>query len=297
VGSATPEAGTDEKTLLKRLVSKINALKLRYLLQYSQAQEGSDAEIVAFIAECLNVYSLMAEKEDGPSDDACILAVSVLIKLGSTTSSIYNLQAACLAQLLRDNSQYNFNATLLQLLNARILGLGSIAIAAFHDLNLREVQYDTLGHLLYTRIITLHPFAVSLKDVRALEDRYKNPKSSIIFATQFPRRATDATLDTLTKDLENVFFDKLHEFITFNERVSRSYSSMQSRLELQRMKRLTDDDSISMSSYIPKSYVFKSHDNRDFGVLVDFETAKASANFRTIATGGYKPKVSFLLPA
>jgi N-terminal acetyltransferase B complex non-catalytic subunit len=271
-------------------VPNINALKLRYLLQYSQTKEGKDAEVVAFIAECINVYQLMAEKEDGPSDDACILAIAALMKLGSSTSSIYNLQAACLAQLLRDNSQHNFNATLLQLLNARILGLGSVAIAAFRDLSLREVQFDTLGHLLYTRICTLHPFAVSLRNVSASEDRYKDPKASIIFATQWPRRATEATMDTLCKDVDTIFFDKLYEFLAFNERIAKSFSSRQSRLELQRMKRLTDDSSTSSS--IPRSYSFASSDNRDYGIIADFEQATSAVPFRTIATGGYKPGVS-----
>jgi N-terminal acetyltransferase B complex non-catalytic subunit len=234
----------------------------------------------------------MAEKEDGASDDACVLAIAALMKLGSTTSSIYNLQAACLAQLLRDNSQHNFNATLLQLLNARTLGLGSIAIAAFRDLSLREVQFDTLGHLLYTRISTIHPYAVSLRDVKALEDRHKDPKAGITFAMQWSRRAIDATLDTLCKDLDNVFFDKLYEFLAFNERVSKSYSSMQFRLELQRMKRLTYDASIP--SYIPRSYSFSYSDNRDYSIIVDFEPGKSSLPFRTMITGGFEPGVSNL---
>lgn len=268
----------------------INALKLRYLLHYSGLGPGEDATLLGFVAECLNVYQLMAGREDGPSDDACILAIAALMKLGSSTSNIYNLQAGCLAQLLRDNSQHNFNATLLQLLNARTLGLGSVAIAAFRDLSLREVQFDTLGHLLYTRIATLHPFAVSLKSVKSTEDRYKDPKASIQFAAQWPRRATDATINTLCNNLDDMFFDKLFEFLAFNERVSSSYSSIQSRIELQRLKRLTDHGDVSNST--PRSFSLLSSDNRDFSVVVDFEQNSSSRSFRTIATGGFKPHVS-----
>ncbi|KIW01641.1 uncharacterized protein PV09_06827 [Verruconis gallopava] len=287
VGSSKPEGGEDERVLLRRVTSMINSLKLRYLLYISQLGEGRETEVIGFIADCLNVYQTMAEKQDGPSDDACILAIAGLMKLGYTISNTYNLQAGCLAQLLRDNSQYNFNATLLQLLNARTLGLGSIAIAAFRDLSLREVQYDTLGHLLYTRISTLHPFPVSSSDVKAWEDRYKDPKASIRFSLLWPRSATDATLTTLTKDLDSVFFDKFNEFIAFNARITNSYSTTMSGLELKRIKRLTDD--LPLSTEIPKSYSFAFSDNRDFAPIVDFESSKSSLSSKTIATGGFKP--------
>jgi N-terminal acetyltransferase B complex non-catalytic subunit len=282
--------GTDVRTKLRQITSKTNAMKLQYLLHFSDMETRDDTETATFIAQCLEIYGSGAEQEDRPSDDAGILAIAALMKFGSVKSQVYNLQAACLIHLLRDNSQYNFQATLLQLLNARILGLGSIAIAAFRDLKTQEVQLDTLGHLLYTRIATLHPWEVSLREVKALDDRFKNPQASITHSLQYPRRATNATLDTLTKDLDNVYFDKFYEFLGFNERVGTSFSIMQSRLELQRMRRLTDHTNIVGEIF--KSYSFKSSDNRDFGALVDFEPSNAQRSFRDIATNGYKPGVS-----
>jgi N-terminal acetyltransferase B complex non-catalytic subunit len=287
--ASQPTNGEDVRMKVRQVTSKINAIKLRYLLHFSDMEARSDTEIAAFIAQCLEIYGTAAEQEDRPSDDACVLAIVALMKFGAVKSQVYNLQAACLTHLLRDNSQYNFQATLLQLLNARILGLGSVAIAAFRDLKTQEVQLDTLGHLLYTRISALHPWEVSLRDVKSLDVRFKDPKASIIHSLQYPRRATKATLDTLTKDLDNVYFDKISEFIGFNERISTSYSVMQSRLELQRMRRLTDHTNITGEIF--KSYSFTSSDNRDIGALVDFESAKTTRPFRDIATGGYRPGV------
>ena len=68
---------------------------------------------------------------------------------------------------------------------------------------------------------------------------------------------------------------------------------MQSRLELQRMRRLSDHTNIASDVF--KSYSFKASDNRDFGALVDFESVNAAKPFREIATNGYKPGVSGLL--
>jgi N-terminal acetyltransferase B complex non-catalytic subunit len=212
------------------------------------------------------------------------------MKFGSVKSNIYNLQAACLTHLLRDNSQWNFQATLLQLVNARILGLGSIAIGAFRDLNIQEVQLDTLGHLLYTRLSTLHPWSVSLPNVQAIDERYKNPQASLLHSMQYARRGTDAILSTLTKDLDNVFFDKLYEFVQFDDRLAKSYSIMQYRLELHRMRRLTGDPKATTEIF--KTYSFKSYDNRDFGAIVNFEPVASRKLFQEIVTGGYKPSVS-----
>lgn len=281
------ENGEDEKTQMRKVVTKVNAMKLRYLLHFSDMAAREDAEIGTFIAQCLEVYQSMMDLEDRPSDDACMLAITALMKFGSIKSNIYNLQAACLAHLLRDNSQYNFQATLLELLNSRILGLGSMTIAAFRDLRTQEVQLDTLGHLLYTRISTLHPWPVSTREVKALDDRFKDPKASIVHSLQYARRASDATLTLLSKKLEDVYFDKFDEFLNFNERIAKSFSSQQSRLELQHMRRLTDQG--VTTNQIFSSYSFESSDNRDFSALMNFEPASASRSFRDIATGGHMP--------
>ena len=280
----------DNKVKIRQVTARINAMKLRYLLHFSDMAARTDTEIATFIAQCLEVYQTMADSEDRSSDDACILAIAALMKFGSVRSNIYNLQAACLSHLLRDNSQHNFQASLLELLNTRVLGLGSMAFGAYRDLHPQEVQHDTLGHLLYTRFSTLHPWPVNVREVKALDDRFKDPKANILHALQYHRRGTDAVLNLLTKDMEKVYFDKAYEFIRFHEQVAQSYSIVQYRLELQRMRRLTDDS--KATTEIPRSFELTFSDNRDSGAIVNFEPASATRSFYEIATGSFKPCVS-----
>ena len=99
-------------------------------------------------------------------------------------------------------------------------------------------------------------------------------------------------LNTLTKDLENVFFDKFYEFIGFDERITKSYSIVQFRIELQRMRRLTDD--ARATTEIPKSWDINFRDNRDFEAIVNFEPAAATKKFHELATCGRRPGVSVI---
>lgn len=95
--------------------------------------------------------------------DPCFLAVSGLVKLYSDTDNQdYLLHAAFLAiRLLRYNEHVHEARLILVYLHMR-LGLGSDAMRFFDSLSIKEIQYDTVGHALFTRLTTIHPFQTEL---------------------------------------------------------------------------------------------------------------------------------------
>ena len=116
-----------------------------------------------------------------PGDGAIIVAAMSLIKLGyaigenATYDSNYDgfaarhgkkrlLQAAALLEFAHVKSPVNPQILLLLIRVYSYLGAGSLAMRAYKRLNLKQVQWDTLGHMLFDRISTLHPHPLEAGD-------------------------------------------------------------------------------------------------------------------------------------
>lgn len=213
-----------------------------------------------------------------------------LEELAVLISVLSIVQAAYLTEYLHAISSDNFRATLLSLLVSQLLGFGSICISAFQQLSLREVQFDTLSHLLYSRISSFHPFSADVCSTRSVDDRYKDPFSGISFALQWPRKAVNTMTSFMSKDIENVYFDKIIEFSGFKERVERSFTTILLQLERRRVARLTDLSSAIMEEPLVHFEMAKS-DNRDFYSVPSFENSAAKPLEKVIFPGP-RPGVS-----
>lgn len=239
-------------------------------------------EINDFVLGCLKVYTVSASIPTDSGDDASILAVMALLRLREDGKSL--VKAAYLAEYLHAISSDNSRATLLSLLISQLLGFGSITISAFQQLSLREVQFDTLSHLLYSRISTFHPYSVDLRGTRSVDDRYKDPFAGVSFALQWPRKAISTTTDFMSKNLEDVYFDKIIEFSAFKERVETSFTPILLQLERRRVARLTDRSSAIMEESLVHFDRAKS-DNRDFYSVPSFEHSAAEPLEKLIFPG------------
>jgi N-terminal acetyltransferase B complex non-catalytic subunit len=244
-----------------------------------------------FICNCLNLYKLSAKESDDSGDEACILAVMTLMKLNNLeehSPHSHLIQAACLLENLRDDSSENYKATLLSLCVSQLLGLGSVALSAFMNLSLREIQYDTLSHLLYTRMAMLHPFAVNLRVMKSVDDRHKDPLEGVQFALKWKDKAVNAFLNFMSKGLDSIHFDKILEFSEFKERLEKSFTRRLLHVEKRRIARLTDQTSSLEESNL--HFDDASLDNRDFYSIPDFEY-DGSRRFDELILTGAKPGV------
>jgi N-terminal acetyltransferase B complex non-catalytic subunit len=277
-------------------VSEVNSLKIDYLLCISKPAVSDSTRVQKFICNCLNLYNRSAKELDDSGDEACILAIMALIKLDkmeSNSAYTHLLQAMSLIENLRDDSQDNYKATLLSLCVSQLLGLGSIALAAFHDLSLREIQYDTLSHLIYTRISTLHPFAVTLRSMKSLDDRHKDSLEGVQFALKWKDKAVNGFLNFMSSGLESVYFDKILEFSKFKERLERSFTRGLLHIEKRRIARITERVSILEEPI--SHFEHASQDNRDYYSIPDFEYEGKPCFDEQVLTG-CKPKVRVSSP-
>jgi len=241
----------------------------------------------------LNLYKVSIDHTDDSGDEACILAVMALIKLQkqepeSEFSQAHLIQTACLLETLRDDSPDNYKATLLSLCVSQLLGLGSIAMTAFRDLSIREIQYDTLSHLLYTRISSTHPFDINLRVMKSLDARHKDPFEGVAFALQWKPRAVNAVMNFMSKEIENFHFDKILEFSQFKARLEKSFTRSMLQIEARRIARLTERTSVLEEPIA--HFRGATSDNRDFYSIPDFEYTGRD-RFDELVLTGKKPGV------
>ncbi|KAK5676099.1 hypothetical protein LTS10_011389 [Elasticomyces elasticus] len=94
--------------------------------------------------------------------DVCFLAISGLVRMFSQPSETqpqYILHAAYLAETLLRHNEHIHEARLILVYLYMRLNLGSLAMKLFDSLSVKEVQHDTIGHVLFTRLSTIHPHA------------------------------------------------------------------------------------------------------------------------------------------
>jgi N-terminal acetyltransferase B complex non-catalytic subunit len=283
------------------VVSAVNTLKMNYFVNVAKIDAPSIERLDKFISACLSLYKTASKEGDDSGDDACILAVMALVKLDRSTqdtdpSRPYLIQAACLLENLRDDSPNNYKATLFLLLISQLLGLVSISLSAFQDLSLREIQYDTLSHLLYTRISTIHPFGSSIRSMKSLDDRHKDPLSGIEFALKWKPKAVGTFMNFMSKDVEKIQFDKILEFSQFKERLEKSFTKVLLKIEKRRIARLTNQTSLLEESL--EHFRNATSDNRDFDVIPDFEYYEfvGMTKFGDQILTGSKPGVTISTP-
>ncbi|TLD39226.1 Tetratricopeptide-like helical [Venturia nashicola] len=274
---------TETEKASKWTLAAVSSLKISYMLHISKSGDTDQSnEIKNFVLSCLKVYTFSVSVPTDSGDDASILAVMALLKLREDRKNL--VKAAYLTEYLHAISSDNSLGTLLSLLVSQLLGYGSITISAFQQLGLREVQFDTLSHLLYSRISTFHPYSVELRSTLSTDDRYKDPFSGISFALQWPRKAISTTTNFMSKDLKNVYFDKIIEFSAFKERVETSFTPILLQLERRRVARLTYRSSTIMEESLVHFDRAKS-DNRDFYSVPSFEHPAAESLDRLIFPG------------
>jgi N-terminal acetyltransferase B complex non-catalytic subunit len=278
------------------VVSAVNTLKINYFVNISKINAPSLEQLEKFISGCLSLYKTASKDSDDSGDDACILAVIALIKLdrsleGTDPSRPHLVQAACLLETLRDDSPNNYKANLFSLLISQLLGLVSMSLTAFQDLSLREIQYDTLSHLLYTRISILHPFGANLRALKSLDDRHKNPLDGIEFALKWKPKAVGTFMDFMSKDVDKVHFDKILEFSQFKERLEQSFTRAVLKVERRRIARLSNQ-TLALEESL-EHFKNATSDNRDFDVIPDFEYYESAGTktFHNQVLTGAKPGV------
>ncbi|KAK2753596.1 hypothetical protein FQN54_007373 [Arachnomyces sp. PD_36] len=239
-------------------VAEINALKLEYCFQLHFTEDsGSQKHIADFISRCLRAYRNSNPPEPAPSqsaiesqprDDLCLLAAMSLIRLGevgveggmSKSPNTALIRAAAVLEHLLVKSPHNYQALLLLVRVFLLLGAGSLALRAFFKLSVKQMQYETVAHNLFTRLSTIHPHTAS--PVEGLEQKDANPRTSFTNAMNFYRNSETATTYSRATGLDHGSYSSVEGSIELHKSLKHSIGRKMWALETRRIQRLVGNE-------------------------------------------------------
>ncbi|EEH47984.2 uncharacterized protein PADG_04068 [Paracoccidioides brasiliensis Pb18] len=266
-------------------VAAINALKFEYCFKLSFGGDKVSAQRAEdFVSRCLRIYRSTERPNDTspstiesqPSDDLCILAVMGLIRLhepafGTNPNAAPHAvltQAAGLIENLLLKSPHNYEALLLLVRIYLLLGAGSLALKTFHKLSVKQMQYETVAHNLFTRLASTHPHAPP--PYEGLEKKDYDPQASMRQALIFYRNSETATALSRNIGLEHGSYFNVSGSIKLQNDLKNSICRRMWALETRRIQRLVGGDSVGQYDHIV-SNTDPIVDNRNFDGFMNCE--------------------------
>jgi len=174
----------------------------------------SGQNLMAFVRQTLQLFQ-DSTSSPSPCPEAAVLAVLAILRLAHAKSSVENtLFAEILLEISRSkfHDYYLFTILLVQLQTH--LGLMSLAMETFNRLSVKNMQWETVGHFVLTRISTLHP----------------SPNGSGADAFD-PLKAIDTGL-TILENSDNALVRGIREGLRFHS-YSNIYNSVKMRSDIE----------------------------------------------------------------
>lgn len=216
--------------------------------------------------ECLQSYSWTMDDDDGigkslkptdkhPADEWAILAAMCLLKLAgcrpwitkeshdsfSKLDTHYLLRATLILEFAHTRSRANPQISLLLVRLYSQLGAGSLAMRAYNQLGLKQIQGDTLSYTLFDRISSLHPHTVDDSDFSA---ETLNPSKQLKRLQRLYRGFRNHIITNSWRSFENGSYDSIFQLMEVSTKLSRSMASAMSAIELRRIDRLTQTNAV-----------------------------------------------------
>ena len=255
------------------LSAELSELKQRFAALVEQ--QASREATVLFATNAIRLFlasitSLSTGARRSPAD-ACFLGISALVKLWEQSSNQKHLlHAAYLADMLLKHDQHIHEARLILVYLYVRLGLGSLAIRLFDSLRVKEVQHDTVGHALFTRLSITHPHVTALSK-RETFDPNKRTLNALNVYTRCEDKLADNEASVLSHGQTGMIFDL--QDLRDNLRVS--LSRRITLLEQRRIVRLTKDaigdtDAVKAMGPLVVANWVQTKDNRDLNAAFDY---------------------------
>ncbi|CAK4029679.1 hypothetical protein DOTSEDRAFT_180083 [Lecanosticta acicola] len=253
------------------LTAEVESLKE----EFSKLIEANAAAGVlkAFVANAIRLFhtaitSLDLGGRDRGAADACFLAVSGLVKLYVNTRDWNHLlQAAYLSERLLKHNENIHEARLVLVYIYMRLGLGKLAAHIFDSLRVKEVQHDTVGHTLFTRLSITHPFQTS--EPRDWFDPHERTYKALGIYARHEDKLADCEAGVLDHSQTGMVFD-LHEL---RDSLRLSLARRITALEHRRVARLTGKavakNTLNTGPRVVANWT-TTKDNRDFNGAFDY---------------------------
>ncbi len=224
------------------LASEINSLKTDYMLKVSKIRSKTILE--AFVCNCIRLYKVSMSlgndrvySDNKPGDDACILAVMGLVLLSETVHKRYLIHITPLLEFLLERSKHNYQALLILVRVYIMLGAGSLAMKTYRRLAIKHLQHETLSHVLFTRLATIHPHPTHMVNNSSVEKKDKDPVEGLGVALESYRSSARQSAFGKRIFLEKGRYNMLLGALQVEETMKRSFCKVMWVLERRRMKR------------------------------------------------------------
>lgn len=231
-----------------------------------------------------NIVASLLPTDRHPADDLCILSAMCLVKLSASTNDFSNtlgssgtgnwLRATMLLEHAWSHSKSNFQISLLLVKLYSYIGCGSLAMRAYQRLNIKQIQHNTLAHVMFDQISTLHPhpFAHNADDLSILGSPLDQFREQQKFYSNAPIQ--------INKNIWRAFqlgsYKSIFELTDFKEKLSNSMAKVTSIVEGRKVSRLAIPNTLSTYGYAtilaaPDTPNLAIYDTNDYASFPDFE--------------------------
>ena len=166
----------------------------------------------------------------------------------SSVPSSVLVQAAGILEHLILKSPHNYEALLLLVRIYLLLGAGSQALKAFSKLSVKQMQYETVAHNLFTRLATIHPN--SCPPFEGMNYADVDPQMGMRQALMFYRNAETSIPYACKTGLEHGSYDSVQRTIEFQKSLENSICRRMWALETRRIQRMVGGPSGSQYDHI-----------------------------------------------
>ena len=190
-------------------------------------------------------------------DDLAIMGAIGLIKLTATPYTRFwanpvdfekrhghqrLIQAAALLEFAHSKSAANTQILLLLVKLYSLLGAGSLALRAYNKLNIKQIQGDTLGYIIFDRISSLHPHPV--QDEINGTAQTLDPAANIANVQRMYGNVRTQINNNSRRSFEAGSYDSVCQLVNASDRLSRSIGTAITVVELRKIVRMTDQNAV-----------------------------------------------------
>ncbi|KAK2466858.1 hypothetical protein APHAL10511_001116 [Amanita phalloides] len=253
---------------LRRLINSYKLLRCKLLAPdvTVEAESGRATLYTKHYLLGLQIGLNLPSSELQPADDLAILAGHSFVMLWTLTNDEgYLFRATSLLEFVLTKSTQSFQSRLILIRLYRLLGAPSLALEHYRALHVKQIQHDTLSHLILSRAST---FSLSSTGDLTLA-------SECLEATQIYLSNSQETGDYIVRAFTTEKYSQIPEFFAFEERLDNSLQRDIIKMEHLRMRlthELISSDVVDME-LIELKFIFDRthHDNRDFTILPNYQ--------------------------
>lgn len=220
----------------------MNSLKFDFLLAFSKLEAPAPATLEIFICNSLRLLKVCHAKGYPNADEPAILAAMGLIRLSSISKRDpsafdkgYLVQAACILHWALNLVPASRQACMWLLRLQLQLGLVSLGLISYSKLNVKEVLHDSISHLVFTRIASVHPFPASTTQALCHDAAVRDPAVRLHNAEVMYRGSVRRISAFQGEILDSLKYDQLSQLQDLRDGFQNSYTRLMGLLEARRM--------------------------------------------------------------